>query len=390
MTCARSLAGAVFFGLFSVLSVQSRADVTASREQILDEAQKVADAQLRANGDKTGIDWTWGVMAAGYSEFSHVAPKGEIYTQAMTAIADKVAWKPLLHDGTPFHADDYCITQAFLDLYAGHPDPAHLAPIKLRMDAMAEHLNATRDAPKLTYSWCDALFMAPPALVRMSAITKDPKYIDAMDLEYWRTTAALYDPDEHLFFRDAKYIHHKDANGKKIFWSRGNGWVLGGLARVMEYMPKDYPSRSKYETLFKDMSAKLITLQGEDGTWRSSLEDPALFPGSETSGTSLFTFAMAWGINNHLLDRSVYLPVVSKGWAALLAARQPNGLPGYSQPQGAAPALAKPNGSQVYTTGGYLLAATELQKLAPLTLPQTTTLVTPVYTDAKPSTRPAN
>jgi len=209
-----------------------------------------------------------------------------------------------------------------------------------------------------------------------------------MDSEYWRTTAALYDRDEHLFYRDARFIHKTDANGKKIFWSRGNAWVLAGLARTMQYMPKDYPSRPKYEMLFKDMSARLITLQGTDGTWRANLADPEQFAGSETSGTSLFTYAMAWGINNNLLDRKKYLPAVEKAWAALLAARQPDGLPGYSQPAGSAPAAAKVDGTQVYTTGGYLLAASELQKLAPLTLPQTVLLAAPTTAEAKATTAP--
>lgn len=389
MTYARPLPKTILLGLLSLFSSRANAQTTASREQILDEGQKVADAQLHAIGDKVSIDWTWGVMEAGYSEFSHVAPKGSSYEQALTAMAEKVRWKPLLHAKVPFHADDFCITQTFLDLYAIHPDPTHLAPVKERMDSLVDHLNETKDAPKLTFWWCDALFMAPPALARISIITKNPKYLDAMDSEYWRTTAALYDRDEHLFFRDARFVHQTDKNGKKIFWSRGNGWVLAGLARVMEFMPKDYSSRSKYESLFKEMSAKLITLQGSDGTWRTSLENPAEFAGSETSGTALFTYAMAWGINNHLLDRQTYVPVVAKAWAALLAARRPDGLPGYSQSEGAAPAAAKADGTQVYTTGGYLLAASELQKLAPLLLPQTVTLVKPADIDAKPTTQPA-
>jgi rhamnogalacturonyl hydrolase YesR len=360
-----------------------------SREQILTDADSVADAQLKAIGDTVHLDWTWGVMAVGYADFSHVSPRGDQYEKAMTALAEKSKWSLLSHSATPFNADDFCFGQTLLDLYAAHPDPAHLAPLKERLDAMVDHLNA-KDA-KLTYTWCDALFMAPPVLARMSAITKEGKYIDAMDKEYWRTAALLYDPKEHLFYRDGKFISKTDANGKKIFWSRGNGWVLAGLAHILQYMPADYPSRSKYETLFKDMSARLITLQGTDGTWRTSLLDPDLFTGPETSGTSLYTFGLAWGINNNLLDKAAYLPVVTKAWTALMTDRRPDGLPGFSQPQGAAPALAKKDGTQVYTTGGYLLAASQLQKLAPLDLPQTAILTdpAPVYADTAAATQPA-
>ena len=142
--------------------------------------------------------------------------------------------------------------------------------------------------------------------------------------------------------------------------------MLGGIARTLEFMPADYPSRGKYETLFKDMSAKLITLQQSDGTWPASLLDTAIAPGPETSGTSLFTFGMAWGINHGLLDRSVYGPVVVRGWSAMLSHHRADGLPGYVQAVGDQPVPAKPDGTQVYATGGYLMAATQLQKLAPL------------------------
>ncbi len=369
------------------LPIASSAQTPATRDDILREATKVADAQLQANGDKSNLDWTWGVMASGYFEFSRVAPDGSKYEAAMRQIADKAHWTPLLHAKTPFHADDYCITQAWLDLYALHHDPTNLEMIQKRMDAMAEHLMAP-PPPKqpLTFWWCDALFMAPPAMARMSAVSKDRKYLDAMDHEYWQTTASLYDPDEHLFFRDLRYPKKKDPAGRKIFWSRGNGWVLAGLARLLQSMPTDYPARPKYEALFKQMAGKIITLQGSDGTWRTSLEDPDLFPGSETSGTSLFTYAFAWGINNHLLDRATYLPATEKAWSALLKARQPGGLPGYSQPAGAAPGPARPNGCQPYTTGGYLLAATELSKLAPLALPEVM-LVDPKIPASQPTTQ---
>jgi rhamnogalacturonyl hydrolase YesR len=366
----------------------SLAATGATKQQIISEADKIAVAQLKARGDKCNIDWTWGVMDVGYANFSQVSPQGAEYVKAMTVMADQVHWTPLIRTKTPFNADDFCVGQMFLDLNAEHADPAKLAPLKARLDALVDHLNATKDDPKLTFWWCDALFMAPPVLARMSAITGDRKYIDAMDREFWRTTAALYDKDEHLFYRDGKYVNTVDENGRKIFWSRGNGWVLGGLASVLRYMPADDPSRPKYETLFKDMSARLITLQRSDGTWSPSLLDAKAFDVPETSGTSLFTYGLAWGINNHLLDRATYLPVVSRSWAAMLAARRSDDLPGFSQPPGAKPGPATRDSTQVYTTGGYLLAATELQKLAPLDAVEPATLPEPPAIKSQPNARP--
>jgi len=86
--------------------------------------------------------------------------------------------------------------------------------------------------------WCDALFMAPPVITLYAQHTGNEKYLDDMHTYYMETYNQLYDKEEHLFARDMRYLWDvnekdiKEPNGKKIFWSRGNGWVIGGLAMV--------------------------------------------------------------------------------------------------------------------------------------------------------------
>ena len=343
-----------------------------SSAQIIKDADETADAQLTALADKFSANWIWGAMEVGYSKFSHVSPKGGNYSDALTAWAQKADWTPPTSKKSNLVlADDFCIGQTFLDLYVAHPSSAKIDPLRKRLDLFVETIKAEpENAPKLTWWWCDALFMAPPVLARMSAITKDPKYIDAMDTEYWRTAASLYDREEHLFYRDGRFVGQKDENGKKIFWSRGNGWVLGGLASLLQYMPADYPSRRKYVALFKEMAARLASLQSADGTWHPSLIDPKLFDGPETSGTSLFTYGIAWGINNNLLDRQTYLPVVARAWSAIISDRRPDGLPGYVEGVADRPKAVTADGTQLYTTGSMLLDATEILKLAPIGVPK--------------------
>jgi rhamnogalacturonyl hydrolase YesR len=339
-----------------------------TRQQIIIDADRTADAQLKALPDKISARWIWGVMEAGYADYSHVSPKGASYIKTLTQWAEQMNWTPPLKDEEGLYlADDFCIGQTYLDLYVASPSSSRIDPLRNRLDSFVQHIKAEpASVPKLTWYWCDALFMAPPTLARLSVVTHDQKYIDAMDTEYWRTVSLLYDRDEHLFYRDNRFIGKKDSSGKKIFWSRGNGWVLAGLARILQYMPAGYPSRPKYIALFKEMSARLGTLQSADGTWRASLVDPQLFDTPETSGTSLFTYGLAWGINNKLLDRKTYLPIVTRAWLALLADRRPDGLPGFVQNVGAEPKAAVRDGTQLYTSGSMLLDAVELLKLAPL------------------------
>jgi rhamnogalacturonyl hydrolase YesR len=343
---------------------------TMTREQIIAEGEKLADAQLaQLAGKKPEIDWISGVMWAGYADFSHISSK-PAYAHAIEQLGEGVRWTPQLRPKVPLHADDLCICQTFLDAYVTKKDPARLAASQSRIDAVCDFIQKSEkpDLPE-TWWWCDALFMAPASHARLAEITGDPKYLDAMDREWWKTTGLLYDKDEHLFYRDKKFPGKLDAKGKKIFWSRGNGWVFAGLARTLAYLPGNYPSRPRYVAMFKDMASRLASLQQPDGTWRPSLLDPDEFPDPETSGTSLDCFAYAWGINNGILDRAAFLPVAARAWAALLAARRPDGLLGYVQPKGLDPRAVKADDTQLYGTGAFLMSVCELSKLAPISLP---------------------
>ena len=341
---------------------------TMTREQIVAEAEKTADAQLVGLGQEHGkklISWVPAVMWAGLADFSHVSQK-PAYTDALMKMGAEVNWTPAELKNRTFHADDICIGQAFLDVYETRKDPAMLAPTQARVGAVSDHLSQEKE---LTWWWCDSLMMAPPVLARLSTITQDPKYRNAMDQEWWRTADLLYDKEEHLFFRDRHFLNAHTKNGSKVFWARGNGWVFAGLARTLPYVPADDPVRAKYVTVFKDMAAKLASLQQTDGAWHPSLLDAEEFPCSESSGTALNCYAFAWGINNGLLDSKTYLPVVTKAWAALLAARLPDGNLGYVQGVGDRPGMTGANGTKPYAVGAFLMAACELIKLAPLHLP---------------------
>ena len=156
----------------------------------------------------------------------------------------------------------------------------------------------------------------------------------------------------------------KEANGRKVFWSRGNGWVMGGLVRILKELPKDYANRDYYLVLFRKMAKRIITLQQSDGLWRASLLDPASYPGGEASGSGFYCYALAWGINQGILEKDVYLPVVEKAWAGLNSLLTPEGYVGWVQPVGADPQKNfSPASWENYGTGAFLLAGSEVCKL---------------------------
>jgi rhamnogalacturonyl hydrolase YesR len=231
-------------------------------------------------------------------------------------------------------------------------------------EQLDELMKQPDDPAKPVWWWCDALFMAPPVWARLYGATHDIAYLDYMDREWWITSTLLYDPQEHLFSRDATFLKKREANGQKLFWSRGNGWVMAGMARVLDEMPEDYPTRGKYLDQFRQMAAHVARLQGADGLWRPGLLDAQAYPLPEVSGSAFFVYALAWGINHRVLDRATYLPVVSKGWHGLLEHVYEDGRLGSIQPIGSAPGAYSATSSYVYGVGAFLLAGSQVIELS--------------------------
>ena len=283
--------------------------------------QRVADWQLANPSKHKPTDWTQGAGYAGMMALAGISGDAK-YRDAMLAMGETNEWKP---GPRPYHADDQCVGQAYAELYLLYRDPKMIAPLREHFDFILSHpsdatnldFSQPRGKGSELWSWCDSLFMAPPAWLRLYAATDDERYLDFAVTNWWRTTDFLYDKDEHLFFRDSTYFNKREANGQKVFWSRGNGWVMGGLVRVLQFLPMNHPDRPRFEKLFKEMSEKILTCQQPDGLWRASLLDPASYPAKETSGSGFFTYALAWGVNQGLLDRATFEPAVRKGWAAL-------------------------------------------------------------------------
>ncbi len=264
-------------------------------------------------------------------------------------------------------ADDVAVAQAFLRLYQLDKNPAQLQPAKTWIDGFVamphtRSLEWKDNVYQEEMAWCDSLYMAPPAMAQLSAITGDQSYVDKMSKLWWKTSDYLYDPAENLYFRDSRYFNQKEANGNKVFWSRGNGWVLAGLARVLQHLPSNHPDRPKFIKQFQEMSMTLAMLQTQDGTWHASLLDPDSYPTPETSGTGFFIYAMAWGVNNGILERESFEVTINRGFKALSDAIDPSGRVSWIQPVGADPKSVKASDTDTYGVGAFLLAACELKK----------------------------
>ncbi|WP_083470237.1 glycoside hydrolase family 88/105 protein [Rufibacter tibetensis] len=255
--------------------------------------------------------------------------------------------------------------QTYIDLYCmeGAKDDKKIA----RAREVMEYQMST---PKSDYWWwADGLYMVMPVMTKLYKVTGNKQYLEKLHEYLSYSNSIMYDPEQKLYYRDAKYVYpkHKSANGKKDFWARGDGWVFAGFAKVLQDLPKNDPHRKEYEQRFKDMASAVASAQQPEGYWTRSMLDPAHAPGPETSGTAFFTYGFLWGINNGLLSKKVYLPVAAKGYHYLTnTALQPNGKIGYVQPIGerAIPGqVVDVNSTTGFGVGAFLLAASEMYRL---------------------------
>lgn len=319
--------------------------------------RKVADWQLGQVSTEVSQDWTFATLYLGLLEASNTLHDPR-YLQYVKGVGDHYHWTL---GPRKMHADDQAIGQSYLWLYSRDPQPQYIAPLRQQFD---DGMQAPDDPQKPVWWWCDALFMAPPVWTHLASVTHDQKYLAYMDREWHITANLLWDPDQHLFFRDKSYLDKREKNGQKIFWSRGNGWVMGGLVQVLTYMPANDPRRPFYTEKFRQMAAKIRSLQGDDGLWRPGLLDAADYPYPEISGSAFFVYSIAWGLHHGLLDKAQFRPVVERGWSGLVNHIYADGRLGSIQPIGAAPGAYTPGSSYVFGVGAFLLAGSEVNQLS--------------------------
>jgi rhamnogalacturonyl hydrolase YesR len=357
-----------------------------SQHKFTPEAASIRQSMLRAMAwqeanpiyAKAPTDWTNGAYYLGVSK-AHEATKDTAFLKALKQMAVINGWKPWERF---YHADDMNICYSYLYLKRLGIPEANLQPSEKIIN---EHLYNAHpwkngisgnklevnepDEKSILWWWCDALFMAPPVITAYSKFSKNESLLNEMDKFYKQSYELLYDKEQHLFSRDMRFLWKgnasdiKEPNGRKVFWSRGNGWVLAGLALILADMPKQYPNRVFYENLFMEMALKIKELQPEDGLWRTSLLCPESYDHGEVSGSGFYTFALAWGINNNLLDKSIFKPVVLKAWKGIMGCQKENGKIGWVQNIGANPMPANAESWQNFGTGAFLLAGSEMIKL---------------------------
>jgi rhamnogalacturonyl hydrolase YesR len=367
-----------------------------AQNNVLESAQKTnnyfmmkySDPTLPTNVKKVRPSslWTRAVYYEGLMALNAIDPQ-QRYIDYATTWADFHKWTPRNGVNT-LDADDQCCGQTYVELAAlkGGDQKAILANVIANLDHQMVTPNSKKQTstPKAKtnvnslygwWTWIDAIQMAMPLYMQIANVTGEQKYRDhAMQMYRWTRNecgGGLFNTKDGLWWRDADYVPpYKEKDGKDCYWSRGNGWVYAAIVRCMNQLS---PKSKEYKELKKDfllMSKGLLSCQHEDGFWHASLVSDADYPTPEMTGTALFLYGMAWGIQQGLLKDKIYRPACDKAWQALASCVHNDGFLGWNQGTGKEPSAGQPvtfdsvPDFEDYGTGCFLLGASEYYKLS--------------------------
>ena len=375
----------------AAMSMVATAQTTA--EEVLKVSQKANDYFMAKYQDPTvptnvnrirpSSLWTRAVYYEGLMALYEIDPQ-QRYIDYTDRWASFHQWTPRNGVNTN-DADDQCCAQTYLDRYMQSGGEEKLVHVKENLAQQmvtpnkktATYNDKTKTSLNSLYgwwTWIDAIQMGMPIYFQMARVTGEQQYIDhAMNMYKWsRDTLAggLFNKAEGLWWRDADYVPpYKEPEGQQCYWSRGNGWVYAALVRCMNQMTK---KDKNYKLLLKDfqlMSEALLKCQREDGFWNPSLTSTN-YAMKETSGTALFLYGMAWGIQKGYLKAKLYRPACDRAWNAMVKeAVHPDGFLGWMQGTGKDPSAGQPLSYtkipdfEDYGTGCFLLGASEYYKL---------------------------
>lgn len=360
----RAIAVVGVLGAVTLIATPARASVPTERptRAAVVEAMHLVDTYWIANGPDQGPN-NWQNATFNVGNLAYVTAYGK--TNGYTLPWSRNNGFSLRRDpARPFFPDDLAAGEAYLALYRFHAQPQVLAALRDRVAEQTAAVNAGSAGSAGSagaadeWDYVEALNMAMPSFARLGVMDGKPEYLAAMD--------TLFRAAECRLYTDWLGLWRRDAHGH-VYWSRGNGFALAALVKVLAVLPAGDPRRPEYVRVVTRMAATLKHLQRRDGFWNVDLVNPFDHPGPETAGTALITYALAGAVHQGILPADTYLPVAERAWQGMVGtALHPDGLLGYVQGPATHPWDSQPvkvTDAAAYGAGAFLLAGAELAAL---------------------------
>jgi len=159
--------------------------------------------------------------------------------------------------------------------------------------------------------WLDGLYMGEPFYALYSKTTNDTAAFDDIARQFLLIASHSYDPKTGLYYHgwdESKKQQWADPKTgcSPNFWGRSIGWYAMALVDVLDDFPKQHPQRTKLESIFATLMESILKQRDEKSKVWYQVVDKQREKGNylEASASSMFTYAMAKGVNKGLLKNS--------------------------------------------------------------------------------------
>lgn len=344
-------------GIFEVQIAKTEGECMRTVEEIKTLMEKVNDYWIAQNPEAGDCAWERAAYFLGDMAAYEILKKPG-YLEYAVKWAEENDWN--FYDNQNHkttNADNVSCGETYMDLMEKYG-------IDGKMDHILQTMEWTAADPANDYWWwVDTMYMALHFYNRMGLFLDNENLIDKAYRLYINSKEErhCYDAEEKLWFRDENFLPDvaRSAGGKKIFWSRGNGWVIAGIARTLEILPGNHKYYNEYKRVYLGMAEALRKCQCEDGFWHTNLLEPEEFDMPESSGTALNVLGILLGIRLGILPDD-YLECACKGFEALTqVAMDDSGRIGWVQGVALEPGTVKQECTNDYAVGVYLLVCRE-------------------------------
>lgn len=155
--------------------------------------------------------------------------------------------------------------------------------------------------------WLDGLYMGEPFYAQYTVFYENGAQLNDIAKQFELIQKHATDPKTGLLYHgwdESKQMPWADKTTgcSPNFWSRSIGWYVMALVDVLDYFPKNYPKRKELIGYLNAISNSLVQFQDKSGLWYQ-VTDKGGSEGNylESSGSSMFAYAMAKGANKGYL-----------------------------------------------------------------------------------------
>ena len=160
------------------------------------------------------------------------------------------------------------------------------------LDDSPNHLGSSPEGRFYPRSiWVDSLMMLSVFPAVYGAETGDRELLDFAARQPRLYAARLQDTADGLWRHSWWVRAARPHPAGRVYWARGNGWVVASLPRILDRLPPDHPERPGILDILERTSAALRPLQRPDGWWETVLLPPGRTY-RESSATALI--AVGW------------------------------------------------------------------------------------------------